>query len=166
MALSISSEIRARQRNHAEKARAMRMWIRAIGIGALTLLAGMMVAFLAAFASGAALAQAPSPDQTNAGVVINRSTINSSATIAAANIFQQILPSILNSTTQRQALTIQNNNTTDACWVHIGTGTPETGNSMLLTAGGSYQRYWPYVPSDAFQATCANTSDTLYIDIQ
>jgi hypothetical protein len=35
-----------------------------------------------------------------------------------------------------------------------------------LVAGGSYTRYYPYVPSDEIEGTCATTSDTLYIDFQ
>jgi hypothetical protein len=38
--------------------------------------------------------------------------------------------------------------------------------SILLLAGGAYTRYSPYVPSDAIQATCAGSSDTLYVDFQ
>jgi hypothetical protein len=66
----------------------------------------------------------------------------------------------------RQALTIENNNASDSCWVYIGTGTPTEAKSILLLAGGSYTRYWPYVPNDTLQATCASNNDTLYIDVQ
>lgn len=101
------------------------------------------------------------------GIAQNVSTLNSSATITAGNTFQQVLPSIFGTTTRRQSLTIQNNNTTtDNCWVHIGSGTPTTANSIVLASGQAYTRYWPYVPSDAIQATCATTSDTLYLDNQ
>ena len=37
-------------------------------------------------------------------------------------------------------------------------------NSMVLAPGKSYTRYWPFVPSDAIQATCASGSDTLYVE--
>lgn len=92
----------------------------------------------------------------------NRTTLNYSATIVTGTTFQQIRPA-----ENRWSITIQNNNAnTDNCWVHLGGGTPTTANSILLTPGLPYQRYYPYVPSDAIQATCANTSDTLYVDIQ
>jgi hypothetical protein len=100
------------------------------------------------------------------GVVVNRSTLNVSAVITTGGTFQTILTSILGTTTQRKALTIENNNTTDNCYLFIGAGSAAAGTSILLLPGGSYTRYWPYVPSDVFQATCANNSDTLYIDVQ
>lgn len=92
----------------------------------------------------------------------NRSTINLSTTITLGGTFQQILAA-----SPRWSVTIQNNNaTTDNCWLHIGSGTPTTQNSILLTPGLPYQRYYPNLPNDAFQATCANTGDSLYIDTQ
>jgi hypothetical protein len=100
------------------------------------------------------------------GVAINRSTLNSSATITTGNTFQTVLASILGTTTQRQALTIQNNNATDSCWIYVGSGSATKANSILLASGQAYTRYWPYVPSDAIQATCATNSDTVYIDVQ
>ncbi len=104
------------------------------------------------------------------GVAQNVSTVNASVTITAGGTFQTVLPSILGTSTRRQALTIQNNNSistgTEYCYLHIGTGTPTTANSIILGPGGSYQRYFPYVPSDAFQATCTTETDTLYIDYQ
>jgi|HubBroStandDraft_2_1064218.scaffolds.fasta_scaffold00132_10 hypothetical protein len=107
-----------------------------------------------------------SAQTTISGTTLNRSTVNTPTTITTANTFQQILPSILGTTTQRQALTIENNNASDNCWLFIGSGTATKAISMLLLPGGSYTRYWPYVPSDAFQATCASNSDTLYVDNQ
>jgi PAB1-binding protein PBP1 len=100
------------------------------------------------------------------GAVVNRSTLNASVVITTGGTFQTVLNSIQGTSTQRQALTIENNNTTDSCYLFIGAGSASAGISMLLLPGGSYTRYWPYVPSDAFQATCANNSDTLYIDVQ
>jgi len=38
--------------------------------------------------------------------------------------------------------------------------------SILLAPGGSFQRYEPFIPSDAIIGTCASNSDTLYIDTQ
>lgn len=101
------------------------------------------------------------------GVVINRATVNDSVTIATGNTFQQVLASIVSTTTPpRQSLTIQNNNTsTDNCWVFFGTTANATkATSILLQPGEAVTRYWPFVPSDAIQATCASTSDTLYVD--
>ena len=100
------------------------------------------------------------------GQVVNRSTLNASVVITTGGTFQTVLTSILGTNTQRQALTIENNNATDNCSLYIGAGSATAGTSILLLPGGSYTRYWPYVPSDAFQATCANNSDTLYIDVQ
>jgi hypothetical protein len=100
------------------------------------------------------------------GVVINRATLNSSATITTGNAFQTVLASILGTSTQRQSLTIQNNNASDSCWVYIGSGSATKANSILLASGQAYTRYWPFVPSDAIQATCATSSDTLYVDNQ
>lgn len=104
------------------------------------------------------------PAPAYSGAPVNRSTLNSSVVIATGNAFQTVLASNFNTFTQRQALTIQNNNAADSCWLYIGSGTPTKATSILLLAGGSYQRYWPFVPSDAIQATCASTSDTLYVD--
>ena len=107
-----------------------------------------------------------------AGTVINRSTVNSSAVITTGNTFQTVLASNLGATTaqggplQRQALTIQNNNASDTCWLFIGAASATKATSILLLPGGSYTRYWPFVPSDAIQATCATTSDSLYVDFQ
>lgn len=99
-----------------------------------------------------------------------RSTVNQSAVIAVGNTFQTILAA-----GNRQSLTIQNNNATDSCWIAFGTrangtaitsGTATKAESILLLAGGSFTRYWPYIPNDAIQGTCATSSDSLYIDIQ
>jgi len=87
-------------------------------------------------------------------------TVKSSATITAAGKFQQVLAP---SATERQALTINNFNA-DSCWLFIGSGHATKENSTELVARGSYVRYWPFVPSDAIQATCATSSDTLDIN--
>ncbi len=113
-----------------------------------------------------AFGQQQSPDSTNAGVAVNRATVNSSVTIGTGNTFQQVLASNLGTAIQRQSLTIQNNNTnTDSCWVFLGTTANATkATSIILAVGQAYTRYWPYVPSDAIQVTCASTSDTVYVD--
>jgi hypothetical protein len=91
----------------------------------------------------------------------NRTTLNKSVTIIAGGAFQQILQE-----EPRFAVTIQNNNAADPCRLHIGVGTPTEANSILLFAGGSYARFYPAIPSDAFQATCTQAGDTLYVDTQ
>jgi hypothetical protein len=120
------------------------------------------------FSSGASYAQTPNSGSAISGVTINRSTKNVSVVITTGGTFQTVLTSILGTSTVRQALTIENNNTTDNCYLFIGTGTPTAATSILLLPGGSYTRYWPYVPSDTFQATCASGAepDSLYIDVQ
>ncbi len=100
------------------------------------------------------------------GVPGNRATVNAAATITTGNTFQQVLASVIGTTAPRMSLTIANNNATDSCWIFIGSGTATKATSILLLSGGSYARYWPYVPSDAIQATCASNSDTLYVDTQ
>jgi hypothetical protein len=115
------------------------------------LLIGLAVAILSATALFA---------QTNAP------TTNIPVVIAAGNSFQTILAA-QSGTTTRRSLTIQNNNTnTDSCWLFIGGGSATKATSIVLLPGGSYQRYFPYLPSDAIQATCATTADTMYLDVQ
>jgi hypothetical protein len=96
-------------------------------------------------------------------------TTNASVVITTGNTFQTVLSAVANpaiNSTARHSLTIANNNTTDSCWVYIGSGTATKGTSILLIAGASYTRYWPFIPSDVIQATCTSTSDTLYVDTQ
>ena len=91
---------------------------------------------------------------------ISAGTVNASAVITLGNTFQTILAA-----GNRQSVTIQNNMvTTDNCWVFVGGGTATVAKSILLTPGMSYTRYYPFVPNDAIQATCASTNDTLYVD--
>lgn len=92
-------------------------------------------------------------------------TTNISVVITAGNTFQQVMAALV-PPAQRRSLTIQNNNATDNCWVYIGAGSATKGTAILLLPGGSYTRYFPYVPADVIQATCATTSDTLYVDTQ
>jgi hypothetical protein len=89
-------------------------------------------------------------------------------TITTGNTFQTILAAIpIGSTVPRRSLTIQNNNATDNCWIFIGAlTTPTKAQSILLQPGIPYQRYYPYVPSDAIQGTCATTADSIYVDTQ
>jgi hypothetical protein len=96
----------------------------------------------------------------------NLATINNSTTITTGGTFQTVLPA-LGTGAVRRSITIQNNNTgTDNCWVFLGSGAATTAKSILLASGGSYQRYYPYVPSDAVQMTCTTTGDSVYIDTQ
>ena len=92
-------------------------------------------------------------------------TTNSSVAIATGNTFQTVLTAVT-SNSQRRSLTIQNNNASDSCWLFIGAGSATKGTAILLASGQAYTRYSPYIPTDAIQATCATTADTLYIDNQ
>lgn len=92
----------------------------------------------------------------------NKNTTNNSAVITTGGTYQ----TILTASTARASLTVENNNATDLCYLYIGSGSATNAKSILLIAGGSYTRYFPYVPADAIQATCANNSDTLYVDTQ
>jgi hypothetical protein len=38
--------------------------------------------------------------------------------------------------------------------------------SYAVNPGEDYVRYWPFAPSDAIQATCATSSDTLDMEYQ
>lgn len=103
----------------------------------------------------------------------NRTTVNGSVVIATGNTFQKILDAVAQPG-RRMALTIQNNNATDSCWISFGSysgttitaGNATKGRSILLLPGGSYTRYYPFVPSDEIEATCARDSDTLYVELQ
>lgn len=91
----------------------------------------------------------------------NKTTITASVVIATAGTFQSILAALNN----KSSLTIQNNNATDTCWIQIGSSQSITeGHAIELLAGQAYTRYFPYVPADAIQGTCANNSDTMYVD--
>jgi hypothetical protein len=92
-------------------------------------------------------------------------TQNGSVTITTGNTFQTILTAITQNN-QRRSLTIANNNATDSCWLFIGSGSATKATSILLLPGGSYTRYSSYIPSDAIQATCSTTSDSVYVDVQ
>lgn len=123
------------------------MIARACNILAATLLA-------ATFLAGRAVAQTPA------------ATTNSSAVITTGGTFQTILSALGTPPAMRRSLTVENNNASDSCWLFIGAGSATEARSILLFPGGSYTRYFPYVPNDVIQATCANTSDTLYVDTQ
>ncbi len=110
--------------------------------------------------------QADTP-QRNSCVEIpaNVPTVNHSAVITTGGTFQTVLAAATN----RLSLTIQNNNPiggSEYCYIYIGSGSATAATSIILAPGGSYQRYFPFIPSDVIQATCTTTNDILYIDTQ
>jgi hypothetical protein len=88
-------------------------------------------------------------------------------TIVTGNKFQEILPEN-NTGKDRRALVIDNKNTNgDNCWVFVGTGRATKEKSdKVLAPGDEYVEFWPFVPSDEIQATCASSSDTLDVEFQ
>jgi hypothetical protein len=125
----------------------------------LSFLIAVWLLIISAPAADAQPTQAASPIPTTIVPIV----------IATGNTFQSILPAVPVNSGARRSLTIQNNNAVDSCWLQImGSGviSAAKATSILLLAGGAYTRYSPYVPSDAIQATCAATSDTLYVDYQ
>ena len=87
-----------------------------------------------------------------------------SVTIVIGNKFQEVLNA---STTALRMLRIGNNNANrDSCWVFVGSGQASKEASYAVPPGKEYLRYPPFVPSDAIQATCASSSDTLYVEYQ
>jgi hypothetical protein len=113
---------------------------------------GVASLVIALLLGSAAFAQTP-PTSTNTVVTIN-----------TANKFQQILAS---NGTARRMLRIGNNNTNrDSCWVFVGSGQAYKEGSYAVLPGTEYLRYPPFVPSDAIQATCASSSDTLDVEYQ
>ena len=87
-------------------------------------------------------------------------------TIVAANKFQPLLTADNAHASERRALTIENRNSNgDSCWVYVGNNPASKQESEELTAGKSFVRYWPFVPSGGVQATCASNSDTLHVQI-
>jgi hypothetical protein len=107
---------------------------------------------IALLLGSAAFAQTP-PASTNKVV-----------TIGIGNKFQQVLAS---SGTELRMLRISNNNANgDSCWVFVGSSQASKEGSYEVSPGEEYLRYPPFVPSDAIQATCASSSDTLYVEYQ
>lgn len=99
------------------------------------------------------------------------STRNSSVTLATSG-FTLVLPASYpqasSSVYMRQELTVNNNNSSDKCYVFLGpaTSTATSQISMLITAGNSIRREWPVVPDDAVQIACDKPGDSVYIDFQ
>lgn len=103
--------------------------------------------------------------QTTPQIPINPSDDNL-VTIATGNTFQPVIGSN-GSAAERRALIVKNNNTnSDTCWLFFGNAKASKEESLILTSGGSYVRYWPFVSSDAMLATSASTSDTLYVEVK
>jgi hypothetical protein len=48
----------------------------------------------------------------------------------------------------------------------FGSNKASKEKSVIVASGDSYVRYWPFVPSDAMQATCASSSDALNVEIK
>lgn len=116
--------------------------------------------------------------------VTNAASVNGSVSITTGNTYQTILAAVGLPPAQHRSLTIENNNASDSCEIEptglVAAGsttatsvTPPGGSaitaakaSILLLAGGSYTRYYPYIPSGAIVGTCATAGDSLYVDTQ
>ena len=109
---------------------------------------------------------------------------NLSIKVATGNTYQAIVAALPKPPEQsRRSMTIENNNASDNCEIDV-TGTVAVGDttstthtvggtsltaaqaSILLLPGGSWQRYYPFIPSNAIVGTCANTGDSLYVSGQ
>ena len=130
------------------------------------------MALLPAMLSSAALAQITNAPTTLGGVCTGPPVgVCNAGYIPAQPTFIQILAPLGPPPAIRRSITIQNNmTTTDSCWIYLGTTTAANtagiGAAILLAPGQAYTRYFPYVPSDAIQATCGGTTRTLYVDTQ
>jgi hypothetical protein len=105
--------------------------------------------------------------------------LNKSVSITTGNTYQQIE----GTNTARRVLEVENNNASDNCYLEV-TGAVAVGNttstnvtvngatitsakaSILLLPGGSYNRYYPYVPSGPIVVTCASGGDSVYADVE
>ena len=121
---------------------------------AYVVLATVSLAIASILLGSRTFAQTPAPQEPTGNLV----------TIETGNKFQQVVPA---TGTKRRGLTIKNNNTNnDSCWVFIGSGRASKENSIVLDPSSSYVRYWPFASLDAIQATCASSSDSLYVEYQ
>lgn len=148
----------------------------------MTKIAAAVAALILTFC-GVMLAYGANPNDFSQVLGSNRvvgglPTIRVPIVIVAGNTFQTILPA----SAGRRSLTVQNNNGTDSCWLDFGQSTALTlgipsgtsltaaaatkAGAILLLAGGSYSRYYPYTPSDELQATCTTTADTMRVEFQ
>lgn len=158
------------------------MWRNLLFAGTALLLAGAL-----------ALAQAPTPTgQQVLGAAQYRASINQSALVTTGGTFQLLLPAISGSSgvnSIRQVLIVQNNNVTtgalssDLCYLLQGANIVVVPGTTTLTtnitvnggtmtaaqassvygAGGSYNRLFPYVPSEPLYMTCATTGDSFHV---
>jgi hypothetical protein len=122
-------------------------------MGAYMMLGAASLAIACLLSSSRTFAQQP-PIQTK-----------NSVTIITGNKFQQILPEN-NTGKDRRALVIGNENTNgDNCWVFVGAGRASKEQSdRVLAPGDEYLEYWPFVPTDAIQVTCASSLDSLSVE--
>jgi hypothetical protein len=119
------------------------------------------------------LAAAPAPAQTTL-----KATVPGAVSITTGLTYQQIVAA-----GSKVSITIQNNNTSDSCWIIVGgpflagdtTATSRTiagasisalKASIVLAPAGSYTRYMPYIPGDTILGTCTTTGDSIYVDTQ
>lgn len=96
---------------------------------------------------------------------VNVKTNNNSVSITTGGTFQTVVAA----SATKFSVTIQNNNPlsgTEYCYVHVDASSPTIANSIVLGPGGSYQRYFPFLPSEAIQVTCTTNNDTVYVDTQ
>lgn len=150
----------------------------------------LLFASVALLAAGVlAPAQAPTPvGQIVGGAAQYRSTVNGSVKVTTGLTYQLVLAGIQGTSTSRQSLTIENNQASgsDVCYLIVasvpvitsavtttstnvtvaGATITAAQASIVLVPGGSYTRYWPYVPTDPIYGTCATTGDSIYVDSQ
>ena len=120
-------------------------------------LAAVSLAIASIVLGPAALAQSQTPE--------SQAPASNLVTIATGNKFQQVVPPPNKGDAERRSLTIENSGSNgDDCWVYVGGDKASKDHSIVLAPGKSYTRYWPFVPSDAIQATCASSSDTLSVE--
>jgi hypothetical protein len=105
---------------------------------------------------------------------------NATISVTTGLTYQSIAPA----DNTRQMIEIENNNLsgTDTCYINVDglvavgatTSTPVTTKngattagkaSVQLSPGGSYTRYYPYVPSGPIVGTCAQAADSIYAGI-
>jgi len=109
---------------------------------------------------------------------------NGSVKITTGLTYQGILTALPPPAQSRRSLTIENNNATDACYIEVtglvaagattSTSVTTTSGAMaaslasiyLAGGGGSYTRYYPFIPSGPIVGTCATTGDSIYVDTQ
>jgi hypothetical protein len=110
------------------------------------------------------LSSSPTFAQQISQTSVSPAPTHKSVTIVIGNKFQEVLNA---STTALRMLHISTNNTNDdSCWVFVGGGQASKEGSYAVLPGKEYLRYPPFVSSDAIQATCESSSDTLDVEYQ